>query len=427
MIGFRPPTEVTLMPADPFAELLLRLRKKTGRTQEEQAEAINAVSGRDSMTRREISRYEKFENVPTNHTLAHIAAACGVPFEELQREAKAARARRRAGGDRDKEELDDVKRRTLLGGTAAVGVATAADPWGRLAFALRKGSKIDAPSAAALVDRAADLHVQELNISARSLQSTVETHLDAITAALPRAGEHERALTIAAGETAALAGWLAWDLGEHDKAAAYYKATSGCAETAGHPPLRALALTYASYGAATTKEKLEFLAQAGNDVRGHGNATAAAWVLGRHAEEAAAAGNDTQALRALEKARFAYDFADHTAEQAWVRFVTPYRMDSLALSVYGQLRRPELTATADTALDRLGAELPDGGVVVLGDLASALLRGGDIEQGIYVSRQFAAASHAKPNTMGKERAASIAAQLPDRESELAYHLRQFAS
>lgn len=78
--------------------------------------------------------------------------------------------------------------------------------------------------------------------------------------------------------------------------------------------------------------------QAASDVRGHGNATAAAWVLGRQAEEAAAAGDETGALRA--RARFAYDFADHTSEQAWVRFVTPYRMDSLALSVYGQLGRP---------------------------------------------------------------------------------------
>jgi transcriptional regulator with XRE-family HTH domain len=76
MIGFRPRTEVTLM-ADPFAELLLRLRKEAGRTQEQQAAAINAVSGRDTMTRREVSRYEQFENVPTNHTLEHIAAACG--------------------------------------------------------------------------------------------------------------------------------------------------------------------------------------------------------------------------------------------------------------------------------------------------------------------------------------------------------------
>ena len=86
MIGFHSPTEVTLM-ADPFAELLLRLRQDAGRTQEQQAAAINAVSGRDTMTRREISRYEKFENVPTDHTLEHIAAAYGISFADLRREA----------------------------------------------------------------------------------------------------------------------------------------------------------------------------------------------------------------------------------------------------------------------------------------------------------------------------------------------------
>lgn len=107
--------------------------------------------------------------------------------------------------------------------------------------------------------------------------------------------------------------------------------------------------------------------------------------------------------------------------------MTPYRMDSLALSVYGQLRRPELTSTADTAVHRLGDGLPDGGVVVLGDLASALLRGGDVDQGVYVSRQFVAAAEAKPNTMGKERASTIASSLPDSEQELGRHLRKFAS
>ncbi|MET8221203.1 helix-turn-helix transcriptional regulator [Streptomyces hirsutus] len=127
---------------DPFAYLLLRLRQDAGRTQEEQAEAINAVSGRDTMTRREISRYENFENIPTHHTIGHIAAACGVPIEELQREAKAARARKRKGHTNAGEAQDAVKRRTLLGGAAA-GVSAAAEPWGSLAIALSKGSKID--------------------------------------------------------------------------------------------------------------------------------------------------------------------------------------------------------------------------------------------------------------------------------------------
>ncbi|MDH6499521.1 helix-turn-helix transcriptional regulator [Streptomyces sp. SAI-149] len=414
------------MPADPFAELLLRLRKQAGRTQDEQAEAINTVSGRETMTRREINRYEHGQNIPTNHTVAHIATACGLPPEHLQREAAAARARRRKGGRRGGEELDDVNRRTLIGG-AVLGAATAAEPWGRLAHALKRGTKVDATGVDALTEHAAALHVSEHHLTARQLQTRVEDHLDAITAVLPRVGEHERAVTIAAGETAALAGWVAWDLGDSERARAYYGVTSECAEAAGHPPLRALALAYASYGAATPEKAMKLLAQAAQDIRGPGNAAAAAWVHGRYAEEAATAGDDIGALRALDRAQAVYDFADHTTEQAWVRFMTPYRLDSLSLSVYGQLRRQELAETADTAVNRLGDELPDSGVVVLGDLASALLRGGDIEQGVYVSHQFAAAAEARPNTMGRARAQDIATLLPSREKDLAWHLQQLAA
>lgn len=89
------------------------------------------------MTRREVNRYENGANVPTDHTLGNIALACGVPLEPLLREAKAARARRREKNKAEAEDLDDVKRRTLLGG-AVIGAAAAAEPWGRLAYALSK-------------------------------------------------------------------------------------------------------------------------------------------------------------------------------------------------------------------------------------------------------------------------------------------------
>ncbi|GHF33406.1 hypothetical protein GCM10010218_13130 [Streptomyces mashuensis] len=413
------------MATDEFAELLLRLRRDAKRTQEEQADAINAVSGRETMTRREINRYEHGENIPTNHTLTHIAVACGLPPECLHREAAAARARRREARH-GKEGQEDVKRRTLLGG-AVVGAVAAAEPWDRLAHALSRGRKIDSAAVAALVDRAGALHVREGNLTALELQGEVEGHLDAITSALPRAGEHERTLTIAAGETAALAGWVAWDLGDLERANAYYEVTMECAKEAGHPPLRALALAYASYGADTPQKGGDLLLKAARYARGPGNAAAAAWIHGRLAEEAANIGDETNALRALDRARFAYDFADHTTEQAWVRFMTPYRMDSLALSVYGQLGRQELAETADHAMGRLGRELPEAGVVVLGDLAGALLRGGDIDQGVYVSRRFAAAAEARPTTMGKVRAQAIASQLPHQERELALHLQQCAA
>ncbi|MGW0901243.1 helix-turn-helix transcriptional regulator [Streptomyces goshikiensis] len=414
------------MPAD-FGYLLLQLRLEARRTQEQQAAAINAVSGRDSMTRREINRYEHGENIPTNHTLAHIAVACGLPPEQLQREAAAARERRRNPVHREGEEGDDVLNRRMLMGGALVGAAAAAEPWGRLAHALGKGAKIDGDSAETLARRASALHVSEHHLTAQQLRGQVESHLDAITAALPRAGQYERALTVAAGETAALAGWVAWDLGDHRTAHAYYKLTTDCAEAAGHPPLRALALGYASYGANTPSRAVELLAKAAQDVRGPGNGAAAAWIHARHAEESANTGDDVAALRALDRARIAYEFADYTAEQAWVQFMTPARMDSLVLSVYGQLGHQQLSEAAADTMERLGKDLSDSGVVILGDLAHALLRGGDVGHGAHVAHQFAAAAQTRPNTMGRARAAAVAARLPGSERDLAHYLQALAA
>ncbi|MFD8980286.1 helix-turn-helix domain-containing protein [Streptomyces sp. NPDC059564] len=414
------------MPADPFGQMLLRLRMEAGRTQEQQAAAINTVSGRDTLTRREISRYENGENIPTAHTIAHIAVACGLPPEQLQRVAAAARARRGNAAGCEEEGVGDVERRKLIG-SAVIGAAVASEPWGRLAHALGRGSRVDAHAVGALVNRASALHVSENHLTARQLQGHVVAHLDAITAVLPHARDSERDLAVAAGETAALAGWIAWDLGDYPAARSYYQVTADCADVAGHPPLRALALTYASYGAVSPVRRLELLARAAEDVRGPGLATAAAWIHGRHAEESAATGDVTAALRALDRARTAYDYADPTAEQAWVQFMTPARMDALVLSVYGQLAHLELAEAADAASRRLGDELSEAGVVILGDLAAALLMGGDVDQGVYVARQFAAAADTRPNTMGRARALGIARQLPHRERELAAHLQACAA
>ncbi|MEV8605584.1 helix-turn-helix transcriptional regulator [Streptomyces griseoviridis] len=420
-----PSSEVT-MEKQEFAALLRTLRAGTGRTQEQQAEEVNRISGRGTMTRREIVRYEKGDNIPTKRTLAYFSRSFGLPPEELEEKAKYARARRRkdtAGRGKD----EDMRRRTLLaGGAAAMGTAAAAEPWERLARALRGGT-VDSTLVGSLVERACELHVRERRLTASSLQSEVEQHLDVITSALGRAGEYERPLTVVGGETAALAGWVAWDAGQYERARHFYRVAMQCADSAGHPLLRALVLGYASYGASTPEKAVILLEQASEHVRGAGAATASAWIYGRLAEESANSGDEAGALRALDRAHISYEFADHASEQAWVRFVTPYRMDSLALSVYGQLGRPELSETADRAARRLGDELPDSGVVVLGDLASALLRGGDTEQGVLVSHQFAAAVEVRPTTMGRTRAQTVAQHLPAEENELGRHLMQLAS
>ncbi|MDX2531550.1 helix-turn-helix domain-containing protein [Streptomyces scabiei] len=114
------------MATDPFAELLIRLRRNAGRTQEQQADAINAASGRETVTRREITRYENFKTIPTNHTLVYIAMACDISPDYLQREAAAARARRKQGAHHEEKNQDGTKRHTLREG--AVVAAVAAEP-----------------------------------------------------------------------------------------------------------------------------------------------------------------------------------------------------------------------------------------------------------------------------------------------------------
>lgn len=52
--------------------------------------------------------------------------------------------------------------------------------------------------------------------------------------------------------------------------------------------------------------------------------------------------------------------------------MTPARMDSLVLSVHGQLGHQQLPETAARTVQRLGPDLSDSGVVILGDLAHAL-------------------------------------------------------
>ncbi|WP_372352287.1 helix-turn-helix domain-containing protein [Streptomyces sp. KL116D] len=94
------------MAVDPFAELLRHLRRNANRTQDEQAGAINAASGRATVTRREVNRYENGANVPTDHTLGNIALALWRPcWSRCCSEAKAARARRR---EKNKAEAEDL-------------------------------------------------------------------------------------------------------------------------------------------------------------------------------------------------------------------------------------------------------------------------------------------------------------------------------
>ncbi|WP_158812954.1 transcriptional regulator [Streptomyces rimosus] len=267
-----------------------------------------------------------------------------------------------------------------------MAAGAAAEPWGRLAAAL-SGGNVDAKTSGQLVGATAKLYADEEHVPAPLLSARIITHLDAVTSVIPRAGRHRPALIITAGETAALAGWAAWDRGEYETAAHYYRTVRDAAKETGHRPLDALALAYASYAAGSPARAAQMLGEAQECVSGPGYATAHAWTAAREAEERARAGAGDAAVRALERARTAYQFATPGTEQPWVRFLRPARLDSMAVSTYTRLRHSEAVVQADRSVERLDTGNPKVNVAVLCDAAMAHLTTGDGEHGVDLARQ----------------------------------------
>lgn len=318
------------------------------------------------------------------------------------------------------EEDDDVDRRDFTRGAVAIAAGAAIEPWGRLAAAL-DSSAVDQVTVDHLLATTASGFRDEEHVPARLLAAQLSAHVDRITAVLPNAGPHRAALTIAAGETAALAGWTYWDQGDYTRARHYYRTARLAADRAGHGPLHALVLGYASYGAGVATAR-DMLAAAQERVRGRGRAAARAWLAAREAEEAATAGDREAAVRALDRARTAFDYADPVEAPAWMSFFGAARLGSMTVSTYARLRHKELGAASDQTLADLGEDDRKVRVAVLGDVAAGYLTAGAVDQAVEVGRRALAATVETETTMGRVRLAALADQLP--ETAAARELRE---
>ncbi len=77
--------------------LLARVRGDQGISQLRLAERLCAASGQDTVTRHEVSRWEREERIPTGYWLGWLAAVLEVPLAELERAAGFARRARERG------------------------------------------------------------------------------------------------------------------------------------------------------------------------------------------------------------------------------------------------------------------------------------------------------------------------------------------
>ena len=83
--------------SETIGTLIARVRGEHGISQLRLAERLCTSAGLDTVTRHEISRWEREERIPSPFWQGWLAAALQVPREDLERAAAAARRRRRPG------------------------------------------------------------------------------------------------------------------------------------------------------------------------------------------------------------------------------------------------------------------------------------------------------------------------------------------
>jgi transcriptional regulator with XRE-family HTH domain len=183
------------------------------------------------------------------------------------------------------------------------------EPWERLARALRRPGRVD--------DETLD-HVEQITVALQSLGPTqvgprallgpVTGHLDAITMLLqgaPRPGLRVRLCSLAA-ETAGLAGWLRWSLGDADAAAAYFQTALDAAHEAGDRALGAWLMGSAACQPPHREDPHERLRQLRGRTHGFVQADATrdtrVWLAAKEADACAMLGDAAGCLHALDQA-----------------------------------------------------------------------------------------------------------------------------
>ncbi len=289
------------------------------------------------------------------------------------------------------QESIGVPRRDLLknAGVLAVSAASAGllanAPWQRLMDSVENDRPVDMSAVQLVRDRTADFHDNEHTVPARQLLDGLLRHRAVISALLANARTEEtrNELVRTLGETEALVGWLHFDLGNANEAVQSWRKTLKIAKDSADGPLAACALSYWSYLASSrndTVPAVRLLQQAESYVPGNTAPATRSWVAAREAEELSRLGNETEAMRALERAFTAFDFAHPRTERHWTTFFTANRLGSLTVSTYMGLRHKDAPSIADSLLASLPPTVRKQRALALTDLTTLCVRANDYDR-----------------------------------------------
>lgn len=264
--------------------------------------------------------------------------------------------------------------------------AMVGDAMSRLRYALEHPSAVDSRTADFVETTTSRLFDLEHHSPARLLTPTVDRHLTTVTALLTAArhANVRRRLMSAAGRTAALAGWLAFDRGDTASANRFWDTSISAAESTLDGPLLACSLTYLSYSAARHGDP-DSAWQLAHTASRHTpeDLRAVAWSTSRAALYAAQLGERSASIAAMEQilqigSQLPPPRPDDGGEP-WTRFFDHAALLATVAHIAALVDDPRACAFATEAVGALGPALVKSRALVLAQSALATALAGEFE------------------------------------------------
>ncbi|MEU1022203.1 helix-turn-helix transcriptional regulator [Streptomyces sp. NPDC005900] len=312
-----------------FGSYLAGLRRRTGKSQQQLAAQLCLLSGTQSVTRNEVSRWERGTRSP-EAWLPTLAQALSVPLADLQQAVAYARGE------------ESARPPGML--LTLAELLPPNDPLGR--SLCHQGPRIGPSVVALLAGRVHGLRLADDVLSGgdliapafRELHKAVDLYR---TAAFSE--ETGRGLLVQVGELSQIAGWVASDAGRPDDAEHAYRLGLSAARQADDPMLVGnLAGSLAYHWSNNGRERdAADMAQAAVDESGPDAAPAArALFLDRVAWTQTRAGEPQAALRALSEAHEALSAEGGRQAPPWAYWVSREELEVMDARVFTELHRP---------------------------------------------------------------------------------------
>ena len=335
---------------EPIGAMLARMRLARGLSQPRLAELLCATAGVPTVTRHEVSRWERQERIPGAFWLGWLSLVLGVPRDRLEAAAASAHRRATVPGAPDPHLLWRPPRPgellTALDGAGDGDLGTLAHIWLTGTALSGSASRVHPRPAGGHRGRPDGSGLGELRrmddlVGGADLAARVDRRLRTAITALPTAGGG-RTLRLVA-QWAQLAGWVHADAGDGTRARGAYRVGLRAAVTAGDHPLAVHVLGCASYlhlWAGDARRALLLARTASAGAGGRTPATVRALALQRVALASALAGERGAAQAALAASERAVERARPGREPAWLYWLDEAELAAMTGRCLVVLGRP---------------------------------------------------------------------------------------